>query len=237
MPIAESAPAPPARHPRAPAPLLSMDDGDADDGPRARMEGTGRQYAPFAGSFEGAPEPKARELMPRLWRRFKQQKEGGVPADELPISGANITLEDLAIRCATLRPTRLPGLPLPPCDRPRHQQQSRLRRCPIRGRRSEDEPQTDPGTDLDEALQAGRPISGWIGTPDPAKFAPGTNVLTAKELEEEVRRQGQESCFRRKWARCVAHSHACTCMAHTLAHGCLRLQLCPGQQGERHVPQ
>lgn len=29
-------------------------------------------------------------------------------------------------------------------------------------------------------------ISGWVGTPDPAKFAAGTNALTPSEVEEEV---------------------------------------------------
>ena len=29
-------------------------------------------------------------------------------------------------------------------------------------------------------------ISGWVGTPDPGKFAAGTNALTPSEVEEEV---------------------------------------------------
>jgi hypothetical protein len=74
-----------------------QDDGDA--APRARAEGTGPTYKPFAGSYEGAPQGEGRDLMPQLWRRLREQKQGGVPAEQLPASGANITLEDIAVWC------------------------------------------------------------------------------------------------------------------------------------------
>eukprot|EP00798_Chlamydomonas_sp_ICE-L_P031174 gene31174-6317_t len=44
-------------------------------------------------------------------------------------------------------------------------------------------------TDFD-AMKMGGPLrtDGWIGTPDPAKFAAGTNALNSEELEEEMRK-------------------------------------------------
>ncbi len=41
-------------------------------------------------------------------------------------------------------------------------------------------------TDLGEPYAPERKVSGWVGTPDPTKYAPGTNYLSPEELEQEI---------------------------------------------------
>mmetsp|Transcript_25142 Transcript_25142/g.68332 ORF Transcript_25142/g.68332 Transcript_25142/m.68332 type:complete len:680 (-) Transcript_25142:175-2214(-) len=85
-----------------------------------------------------------------------QQQVTGRQDVPLPSSGANVTLRDLT------RETK------------RHLEESG----------AESDVPSSSADDEGEGIQ--RPVSGWMGRPDPRKYAAGTNYLSPEELEQEV---------------------------------------------------
>eukprot|EP00983_Pelagomonas_calceolata_P102297 1158790-Pelagomonas_calceolata.AAC.3 len=113
-------------------------------------------------------QPQRKSLLPKSWQRLQQQVTGrqDVP---LPSSGANVTLRDL---------TRWEVVPsskeLMNVETKRHLEESG----------AESDVPSSSADDEGEGIQ--RPVSGWMGRPDPRKYAAGTNYLSPEELEQEV---------------------------------------------------
>uniref|UniRef100_A0A7S0WP52 Uncharacterized protein n=1 Tax=Chlamydomonas leiostraca TaxID=1034604 RepID=A0A7S0WP52_9CHLO len=53
-------------------------------------------------------------------------------------------------------------------------------------RLAEEDAVVDPSVDVFEPIDPSERITGWVGTPDPRKYAPGTTSLTKDELQQEV---------------------------------------------------